>query len=196
LAHARRRIHWRGEGCSLGYVILVSDPVGNYVRRLQVEILKEHGTSPGLHVTPHITLKQAFPAPLLDPFERYFDKLVNETEPFEIVVRGFGFFDEGIIFLDVVQSSHLAALQERILRDLSIEFGVQPYSVEDDRYHFHATIAHGLPRASFERARKALDGVRIEFSFVLDTLGMLLHTRYGWITYKRAALHGRQLPNA
>jgi len=169
-------------------VILVSDQVNNYVRRLQVEILKEHGSNPSLDVTPHITLKQAFPVPALEPFEQYFDQLVNETEPFEIIVRGFGFFDEGILFLDVVESGQLIRLRKRILQGLSTELGVQPCPLEDDRYHFHATIAHGLPRASFERARRALAGVQIEFAFALDTLGMLLHTGRGWITYRRSAL--------
>jgi 2'-5' RNA ligase len=134
LAHAGRRIRWRPQRFEVGYVILLNDEVTNYVRRLQIDLLREHGPCPSLHVAPHITLKQAFPVPALEPFERYFEQLINETEPFEIVVRGFGSFDRDILFLDVVQNSHLVELRKRILRGLSVEFGIQPYPLEDDRY--------------------------------------------------------------
>jgi 2'-5' RNA ligase len=185
-AHAGGRSRRRTEEFRLGYVILVSEQVNNYMRKLQVKILKEYGLNPGLDETPHITLKQAFPVPALDPFERYFDKLVNETDPFEIVVRGFGFFDEGIIFMDVVQSRQLVELRKRIVQDLYTQFGVKAYPLEDDRYHFHATVAHGLPQSAFERARAELQNLQVEFRFVCDTFGILCHTGRQWITYKRS----------
>ena len=37
-----------------------------------------------------------------------------------------GFFDEGIVFLDVVRTQRLDALRRRVVRDLSTEFGVRP----------------------------------------------------------------------
>jgi 2'-5' RNA ligase len=100
-------VRWAPRSFELGYVILLSDQVANYVRGLQIELPRKHGSYPSLHVTPHITLKQAFPVAALEPFERYFEQLACETKPFEIVVRGFGFFSEGVIFLDVVQSGEL-----------------------------------------------------------------------------------------
>ena len=103
LARARGIIRRQTEGFMLGYVILVSEELSNYMRKLQMEILNKYGSNLSLGETPHITLKQAFHVPVLDPFERYFDKLVNEAESFEIVVQGVGFFDEGIIFMDVVE---------------------------------------------------------------------------------------------
>jgi len=172
----------------LAYVILVSEEVHNYMRRLQVGILQKYGADREIQISPHITLKQGFAARDLDPLERYFDKLAAEIEPFEITVRNIGFFDDGVIFMDVAQNRPLDSLRRRVLQDLSSEFGVRPGELEDDRYHFHATLAHGLSPDSFERARQELQGVQVEFRFVCDTLALLYNTGGAWITYKRSAV--------
>jgi len=166
----------------------VSEDLHNYMRRLQVGMLLEYGSSFGIEVSPHITLKQAFEVREVEPFERYFDRLVAEIEPFEITVRGVGVFDDGVIFMDVAKNGVLDSLRRRIVRDLATEFGVRPNDLEDDRYHFHATLAKGLPPAYLERARRALEGTLVEFRFPCDTLGLLSHTGTAWITYKRSVL--------
>lgn len=172
----------------IAYVILVSDEVHNYMSRLQIDILKEYGMNPGLKASPHITLKLGFQVSGIEPFERYFDKLVSEIETFEICIVGIGFFDEGIIFMDVEHSPQLERLRRRILKDLSEQHGVEPYPLEGDRYRFHATLAYGLSNRDFARARRALKDVKIEFRFALDTLALFCHTGDEWITYKRAML--------
>ena len=169
-------------------MILVSEGLHNYMRRLQVRMLREYGASFGIEVSPHITLKQSFEVSELEPFERYFDRLAAEIEPFEITVRGVGVFADGVIFMDVAKNGVLDSLRKRIIRDLSTEFGVRPNDLEDDRYHFHATLAKGLPPASLERARRALEAIQVEFRFMCDSLGLLSHTGRGWITYKRLAI--------
>lgn len=178
----------RIEDFDLAYVILVGEELHNYMRHLQVEMLREYGAWRGIEVSPHITLKQAFAVRDLEPFERYFDRLVAEIEPFEIAVRGVGVFDDGVIFMDVAHNGLLDSLRRRVVQNLSTEFGVRPNELEDDRYHFHATLAQGLPPSSLARARRALEGMQGEFRFVCDTVGLLTHTGRGWITYKRSAI--------
>jgi 2'-5' RNA ligase len=160
------------------------------MRRLQVRLCKEHGSRLQIEGNPHITLKQAFPVAEVEPFERHFDALVGEVEPFEVRVSGVGFFEEGVVFLDVVPSSPLCALRERVLRDLSVKFGVTPFPVEAEGYRFHATIAHGLPRAHFDHVRRSMsmNGESLEFRFPCVALGLLLQVGRDWITYKSSAL--------
>ena len=172
----------------IAYVILVSDEVHNYMSRLQIDILNQYGVNPGLKASPHITLKLGFEASRLEPFERYFDKLANETEPFEICIKDIGFFDEGVIFMDVEHNPRLEKLRRRILDDLSEQHGVEPYPLEGDRYHFHATLAYGLSKHDFTAARQKLKDMKVEFRFVLNTLALFCHAGDGWITYKRAAV--------
>ena len=44
--------------------------------------------------------------------------------------------------------------------------------MEDGRYHFHATLAAGLPPDEFARAQAALEGTPVGFRFIFDTLGL------------------------
>jgi 2'-5' RNA ligase len=178
----------QGHTFELAYVILVSDEVHNYMSKLEIDLMKQYGAHEGLKATPHITLKLGFHVSDLEPFERYFDELVGESEPFEICVKNFGFFDEaGIIFMDVVHTPELDSLRQRIVNDLSMRHGIKPNTLEGDQYHFHATLAY-LSKHDFARARRELENVKIEFRFVMDTLGLICQTGDGWITYKRARL--------
>jgi 2'-5' RNA ligase len=176
-------------------VALVSDAAHNYVRRLQVSILRQCGKNPGLTATPHITLKLGFSVPEIEPFEKYFDELLEDVEPMEVCLRDFAFFDEGIVFMDVERNPRLEELRRRIVRELSERHGIRPYALEGDVYRLHATVAHGLSRHDFARLRRELGPVKAELRFVLQTLGLLCHTGSQWITYRRGTL-SRGAPTA
>ncbi|MGH7184351.1 MAG: 2'-5' RNA ligase family protein [Nitrospiraceae bacterium] len=172
----------------VAYVILLDDKAHNYMSKLEIELFKQYGPHEGLKATPHITLKLGFHVSDLEPFERYFDKLVTEIEPCEIYIKNIGFFDDmGIIFMDVVHTQQLERLRRRILSDLSEQHGIKPYPLEGDQYHFHATLAY-LSKHDFVRARRDLENTKVEFRFMLDTLGLICHTGGGWVTYKRTRL--------
>lgn len=175
----------------IAYVILVSDEVHNYMSKLQLDILRQYGENPGIKASPHITLKLGFHVSRIEPFERYFDKLVDEIEPFEICIKDIGFFDEGIIFMDVEHNPQLERLRRRILDDLTLQHGIRPYPLEGDAYRFHATLAYGMSKRDFAEARLKLQDLKVQFRFVLNTLGILCCTEddsYEWFTYKRSAL--------
>ncbi len=172
----------------VAYVILPSDEAHNYMSKLEIEILKQYGPHEGLKATPHITLKLGFRVPDIQPFEQYFDQLVADIEPFEVCIKNIGFFDEvGIVFMDVVPTTELESLRQRILRELSDQYGIKPYPLEGDQYRFHATLAY-LQKEDFSKARRELEKIKIEFKFVLDTIGLICHAGDEWVTYKRARL--------
>ncbi len=173
----------------LAYAILVSDEVFNYIREVEVEIHQRFGKNPELRLPPHITVKQPFEGEAFGPFEQYLRTLAAEVEPFEIVARGFGSFDDsGVLFLDVVQDRWLKELQARVLRDLA-PYGVNPAPVERGLYHFHVTVAFGLEPGHFTSARDTYASRGVEFRFPVRELALFY--RIGpneWIIYKKAKL--------
>jgi len=175
----------------LGYAIPVSIEMHEAMRKLQLRLLKEHGSRVRIEGIPHITLKQAFEIREVEPFERHFDTLVSETAPFDVHVRDAGAFEEGIVFLGVVETPPLVALRKRIVGDLATGLGVAPNPLEGDRYRFHVTLAEGLDPSSLRRARKELEETSPDFRFRCDTVGLLLHTGREWISYKSAKLAHR-----
>ena len=179
----------------LGYVIPANLEMHDAMRKLQLRIAREHGSRVRIEGIPHITLKEAFEITELEPFERHFDTLVSQVAPFDVHVRNVGFFDEGIVFLDVVETASLVALRKRIVGELGTHFGVAPKPLEGERYRFHATVATGLAPSSLRRARVELRDEKVDFRFQCDTIGLLLHTGREWISYKNARLGRRDRPD-
>lgn len=170
------------------YVILLPDDVHNFIRRVQAELYEryEAGRST-LALEPHITVKQPFQADETADHERYLDRLAAELEPFELVMRSFGFFEaEGVVFLDVEQDERLQEIQRKLLEELSLEPG-EYESGKPVPYYFHGTIAAGLLPDDLTDARTRL-GETPEFRFPLEQLGLFRKTEETWTLYKRVKL--------
>lgn len=185
LSRALRRSRPRYQ---LGYVIPLSEEMHNSLRRIQLMLLREHGADIAIESNLHITLKQAFEVLDVAPFEQHFDQLLASVRPFRVQAKGFGIFDEGIIYMDVVQTDVLAKLRLQILRELSAMFGVEPNPVEDGRYRFHATVAHSSSAICLERSRNLVRDLDLNFEFNCSELELLLHTGREWVTYKHSRL--------
>ncbi len=168
---------------------LLDDRVHDEARGLQRMLEVRYGTNPSLQAPPHVTLKLGFEAAGPEPLERYLDELAASTEPFEVGVGDLGFFDEGIVFLEVERHPRLEALRRRILADLAARLGVQPYPLEaGDAFRFHVTLAHGLAPAAFADARASLPVSRPPVRFRLDRLALLYAAGPGWVTGRTATL--------
>jgi 2'-5' RNA ligase len=173
----------------LGFAILLPDEVHNAIRRLQLDIAQACGGNPALKLYPHITLKQPFHAKELAPVESYFDELASAMTPIRIEMEGVRRFEKDeVIFVDVPAPPALEELRLAVLAELGSRFGVKPRDIEDDRYHFHATLAYNLTPGAFERAWKAVRDNDVRFSFETDALGLFYYTGDEWILYKRGRL--------
>lgn len=172
----------------LAYVILLPDDAHNYMRRVQAELYRRYEASRStLRLEPHITLKQPFEADAPERHESYLEELAAEIDPFELVMDGFGFFeDEGVVFLDVQQDERLIALQHRMLAELELEPAVYE-SGEPVPYHFHGTLASGLSSRDLADARAHLSDTP-EFRFPLRKLGLFCYTNETWTLHKRVKL--------
>lgn len=174
----------------IAFVLPVNHAAHNYITRLQVQILKRHGVNQGLTAPPHITLKLGFKARDLLGYENYLDEISKTTAPFEIGVGNIGKFEEGILFLDVEPNPDLDCLRRRIVSELANRFGVVPRPLEDDRYHFHVTLAYGLSNRRFRDEYRTLSSLVPKFRFEARSIEMLLHNGVHWVTYRRAGLTG------
>lgn len=173
----------------LAYTILLSDDAHNFARSVQAELYERYRASDQtLLLEPHVTIKQPFEVADEEPFRRYFERLAAGLEPFELVLRGFGFFEgpETVVFVDVEQDARLKRLQRRVLTDLA-EHGVEPAMYENDEpvpYHFHATLATGLSAEDLEDARRRYAETP-EFRFPIERLGLFRRTAGSWLLHRR-----------
>ena len=172
----------------LAFVIPLDDAGSHLTTALQLDILRQFGYNPGLDAPPHITLKMGFSAISSAPFESYLDQLVSGVAPFEISIKNFNCFDEGILFLDVESSPTLERLRQRILKDLSEFHGICAESVEGPDFRFHVTLAYGFSKQEFARLRDSHASREIHFNFTARHIDLFCHTGDHWVTYKRGNL--------
>jgi 2'-5' RNA ligase len=170
----------------IGYVVPLGGEVREWMRSAERRLQDRYGTNPALEEDPHITVKQAFAVDAVEPYEQYLERLAGQVEPFEVVLRGIGVFEGGIVFLDVAPEPRLEALRQRVLRDLAAEFGIQPYALEGPQYRFHATLGYGLSETQAAQARQALEADAVEFHVPVDALGLLYQTGAGWTMSRRS----------
>jgi 2'-5' RNA ligase len=188
---ARRGFSGAGGPPAAALAALPDQRVHDAARSLQLELERRYGANPGLDAPPHITLKLGFEVGRWEPFERYLDELAATTEPFELAVGDLGFFDEGVVFLEVERHPRLEALRRRILADLRARFGVEPYLLEaGDAFRFHVTVARDLAPVAFADARRSLQVSRPALRFRLERLALLRSAGEGWVAGRTATLTG------
>ena len=193
-AITRRGRAGEGEGFPVAIVLPLADGAAHEATKLQLEILRKYGSNPGLEAYPHITLKLGFPVVDFAPFEEFMRRLVADVAPLEISLRDFGFFDEGILFLEVEPNPEIEKLRRRILEELSNHHGIQPQEIEGSQYRFHVTLAYGLSSVDFAELRKSFSRRHVQLDFQANHIDLLCHTGRQWVTYQRTRFQGARLP--
>lgn len=176
------------EQVQLALVIPVDEKFAQEVTRIQIEILRKYGRNPGLQAYPHITLKMGFSARDIAPFEKYVEKLASEVPSFEIAVRNFDSFEDGILFLNVEPNPALDRLRQRVLFDLMEGHGIKPEEIEGAQFRFHVTLAHGLANPEFDELRESFATREMQFKFNARHIDLFCHTGQQWVSYIHAAM--------
>lgn len=170
----------------LAVVIPLDGAVAEFATRVKFDILRKYGRNPGLDAFPHISLKMGFAAAEPQPFAECVDKLAGETEPFEIRLRDYGFFDEGIVFLDTVPDPRMESLRQRVLAELKGGHGVEALPIEGAGFHFHVTLAYGYRPREFAAIRADFQPRKADLKFTARHLDLFCYTGRQWVTYHRA----------
>lgn len=176
-----RRLLGRSGAPSLAVVLPADDALTAAVRALQAELARACGLRCDTATPPHVTLKLGFAAPDRAPVEAWLAALAASTEPFELAVAGVGTFDEGVLYLDVAPQPRLVALHRQVVLGLEARFGVAPWPLEQaGRFHFHVTLATGLPPPVLEAARRHLAPLAGRHRLPVGRLWLLRSEGPGW----------------
>ena len=172
----------------IGFAIIVNDSSHNFIRQIQVELNQELGFRISRQ-SPHVTIKTPFEVEEIEPLTQYLENLAKEIQPFPIRLKGFGYFGEQVIFLDVEEKDSLNQLHWRILNDLKEEFAIEPHQFEGDNVKFHASVAGYSDPEDFQNAQNYLKRYQPDFQFQATTLGIFYHLgNDGWVVYRKISL--------
>lgn len=173
----------------IGYAVLVSDEVYNFMRQFEVEYLQRYGGNRGLTQPPHITIKGPFDTHDLAWHANYLDSLARKTRPFTIHLRGIGAFPPPVLFLNVEPHPELSALTETILADLPAHTHT-PFEANRD-LHPHATLAFPRSEVELQQALEEYAGRAVGFDCIVNSIGLLYQHEESWIILRKATLSGQ-----
>ena len=130
--------------------LLVEDELSN---RLASFTLRCRGYGFSLNVLrlpAHVSLKQPFIVNDFERFEKYFEEFARHTEPQQLNLDGFLFWDnaeQGVVVVRVAATPRLRQLHSQLNAELEQEFGETHADFDGDEYEFHLTVAIGAFQA-------------------------------------------------
>ena len=177
----------------IGFAVLLDDESHNFARKIEFELCNKFGLCWGLKQSPHITIKAPFNTRKIEPFVNYLENLAKQTQPFDIELDGFDYFEPKVIFLNVRENAKLKELHSKILKDLKEKFSIVPHALEGKSIRFHSTVAlEDVTKKKFREAKKYLKNYHPRFKFKANSFGIFLYLgkEAGWIIIRRVKLNG------
>lgn len=175
----------------IGFAILLENESHNFARRMELELCDKFGLCWGLKQSPHITIKSPFDTDKLEPFVIYLENLSKNTPSFDVELRGFNYFKQKVIFLEVIETPLLKRLHVQILKDLEHEFKIKPHQLEGRNIKFHSSLAlNDVTTTKFKKAKSYLKKYHPKFKFKAKTLGIFyyLGEDAGWVIVRKINL--------
>jgi 2'-5' RNA ligase len=190
LARVAGRSSGRPRPTHLAIVVPLPDSVAGDELEVQRRVAGLLGRCQHIDAAPHITLKLGFEIGETDTLSDFLTRLVRDTNPFAVSLGGVGAFEDGVAYLDVQPNPTLEQLRQAMLRELVERNGVRPEPIEDARFHFHVTLAHGLSAHELTAVRALLIDERRTWTFQVDRIELFRAVRDGWATLERFVLDG------
>jgi 2'-5' RNA ligase len=134
---------------------------------------------------PHITLKLGFDTPTTGAVIDCVSRLARDLPPFPISIRDVGFFDDGVAFLDVEPNQTLERLRQAILTELVERHGIRREPIEDERFHFHVTLAYGLSPQELDSTRASFADRQFRRVFDAESIDVFRAAGSRWLTCER-----------
>ena len=167
----------------LYFIALVPDePLFSRVTDLKLHFKEKYESRRALNSPPHITLQMPFKW-RKDRQNRIEDMLLqvaSETSPFQISLKGFGFFEPRVVYVDVLESEPLNLLQKNIGKavkehlKLVSELGERPFRP-------HITVAfRDLKKPMYFKAKEEFQKAEFLADFDVADICLLRHNGKSW----------------
>jgi 2'-5' RNA ligase len=138
---------------------------------------------------PHITVQPPFlwEAGAIAQVEDCLYAFVAEQPSVSIQISGFGCFPPRVLYLNVLETTDLMALQNGLRLRFERQLGIVNRQEQQRGFHPHMTVASRRVKPIFRPAWAQLQAQTIEFEWVGDRLTLFAHDGEQWQV--RSAFH-------
>jgi 2'-5' RNA ligase len=130
---------------------------------------------------PHITLQPPFLWSEVTGLENHLARFASHQSAVPIYLSGFGSFAPRVLYINVLRTTELLAMQAALSSYLETELGIVDLASKRRSFAPHVTVAsRNLTRQTFRQAWAELQSRAVEWQFVADRLTLLIHDGHRW----------------
>ena len=167
---------------SLFFIALLPPPeIQEYVTQIKQYFADRYGSRAALKSPPHITLQPPFEwAASISTLEEYLGTFASGKQSVPVTLEGFSAFPPRVIYVNVLKTDQLLALQADLIAQME-KLGVVDRVSKTRPYAPHITVAfRDLTKQNFRVAWSELESRQLHFEFTATQLTLLLHDGKRW----------------
>jgi 2'-5' RNA ligase len=164
------------------------EPIQAYARTVQQDFWERYRSRKALNSPPHITLQPPFnwPETNIEPLLTSLKEFSQAWAEVAISLNGFAAFPPRVIYLDVVKSPELMALQTALMTFLETHLKIVDPHSRHRPFKPHLTVAfRDLKPAAFRKAWPEFQDQSVELAFIAQALTLLRHNGQRWEIYRQ-----------
>lgn len=164
--------------------------IQDYARKIQQSFVETYHSRKALNSPPHITLQAPFEWQLdnVAVLEQSLKTFASTKTPVPVTLKGFGAFAPRVIYINVLRTPELLALQSDLIRHMEASCGIVDPVSKTRPFSPHITVAYrDLTKPNFRAAWPEFQNRPLEFEFTglkfeftVSQLTLLIHDGKRW----------------
>lgn len=157
--------------------------IQDYVNQIKQYFAEQYASRGAQKSPPHVTLQPPFNclAQNVLTLENCLSEFVNGREVVPVTLNGFGAFPPRVIYVNVLKTQELLALQADLAAALESKLGIVDPVSQTRTFSPHMTVAfRDLTRQNFKAAWPEFQQRQLYFEFTVAQLTLLIHDGKRW----------------
>ena len=172
--------------------LLPPPPVQEVANQIKQHFATVYNSRAALKSPPHITLQPPFQWELekLSLLKETLTNFAQNHSPVTIVLDGFSAFKPRVIYIKVLTTEELLAIQQNLLAELESSLGIKDKASKTRSFSPHITVAYrDLTKQNFRKAWPEFEQRSLSFQFQIAQLTLLMHNGKNWQIHTEFSLN-------
>jgi len=168
----------------LFFIALLPPPeVQQVANAIKQEFAEVYNSRAALKSPPHVTLQPPFywEREKLPDLEQLLRQFARSQLPIPIILDGFAAFRPRVIYINVLKTSELLAVQQALMAELESSLGIVHQPSKNRPFAPHLTVGFkDLTKQNFQLAWSEFQHRQLHFEFIVPQLTLLAHNSKRW----------------